>query len=277
MIAPVPIPGAAGGPIGAVIGVIVTVLSAIFGGGSGAGAEQALKAIEVLRYSLKQSLDTLTNAIYRLAHFALTPLRILQWIWNNLLKRLLIWLGNLAGKIKAFYEVYLKKYLQIIDKIRKRILAVYEKYVRPVLNVINKVRQVLYILRLFHVKFAEDLDKKLAQLESKITGPLFLSLRWLTRLSQWANVILTVDNRIQRAVFAKSLMDNRQWVASAAARDLWMSADQPNFEATPFVVPPGGAQLALADTRQLMQSNSGPLAPLAESARVRALSIMGQA
>jgi hypothetical protein len=81
---------------------------------------------------------------------------ILQDIWKHI-RNAWQWLHDKLGP--AF------KWLQ---QLRDRLDRWYRMYVVPYLNMLQRVRGYLHILALLHVKFAQELDAKIAQIQAQI-------------------------------------------------------------------------------------------------------------
>jgi hypothetical protein len=193
-----------GGPVGIVVGAVFSFLGGLFGGlfGGGGDANAAIK-------QLRDEFVNVTNAVIEgYSALARTVGTILKWIGAvvvEFLKTLLDLVKHLVEMLKDLYQKVLKPALKAIQDIRNNILRLYEKWIRPALIVIQKIRQVLAILKLFHVKFAAKLDAQLAQLEYKITQPLFFILRYVNSVANLLNLIMTAANVMQRPFFLASL------------------------------------------------------------------------
>ncbi len=82
------------------------------------------------------------------------------------------------GRLAHLWEDYQnlrKKLAKFLDPVLRNIRTarmVYDEWfkrtIKPILDLIQQARTVLRIFRLFHLKFAEDLDRRLAFIESKI-------------------------------------------------------------------------------------------------------------
>lgn len=64
----------------------------------------------------------------------------------------------------------------LLKRIRDWLDMVYTRFLKPLLLLLQHIRQFLVVLRLFHLKFADKLDKYLAQLQTDINRP-FLIIR----------------------------------------------------------------------------------------------------
>lgn len=259
--------GAVLGPIGAIVGGIIGFLGGIFGGG---GVPKAVgDAITDLRAGVKKLADAVAAKIGQVAH-ALSPIfQALSKIWTKVLKPLLTWLSKLAAKIKRIYDRILKPYLDALKRIRKIILDIYEKYFRPIIRIIEGFRQVLAILKLAHVKFAEDLDRKLQQLEGKLLTPIYTALKYVNVLGAWLNILLRADLVLQQVIFLRTLGAYKTSVGKYAASG-FMETFPPAMPVQPVT-----REKALSDTRAYLLTGQGPNAELERVARDAANSISG--
>lgn len=148
------------------------------------------------------------------------------------------WLGGLVGLLKAFKEsalipmlrwlrdhiaqlkAWLKKIFKpLIDNlllIRKHLLRIYNKFVRPVLEVINVIRFITGTLSRLGVKWAQELDLKLAQIERAIVRNFQTILQHLNRVIDVVDSVVTFDILFQRIPFLRTLVRdaaylNRIW------------------------------------------------------------------
>lgn len=96
--------------------------------------------------------------------------------------------GDLLQKVRDLYQ-RVRDFLAPIIKLIDRIRAIYRLYVlKPLLaylNLIQRLRMLLAIFRVFHLKFAERLDRKLLELEAK-------AIRNTLRIWQELNIAISV-------------------------------------------------------------------------------------
>jgi hypothetical protein len=92
----------------------------------------------------------------------------LQFIWQNYIKVALDWLSKHLAKAIDWIRRHLKSAIDHLKKWKKW----YDQHILPqqlrMLNTIRMIRQFLGILSLFHVKFAQKLDAKLADIQNRI-------------------------------------------------------------------------------------------------------------
>lgn len=195
---------------GAVVGVVDLAL-----GGALAGVQAAVTG-------LGNALKAAWNILSRLGGLIL---QFLSTLWNKIIAGLLRALHDLANALKDLYTKALRPMLESLQRIRKQILDYYVKFVRPTIIAIQKVRQVLAVLKLFHVKWAATLDAKLADLEQRITAPLFTLLHMVNTLANFFNLILTAGGLIQRPILLGSIGHNIGPVVNLTLNSMTKPAD----------------------------------------------------
>jgi hypothetical protein len=120
-------------------------------------------------------------------------------IWDGFFKGLLTRLANAIIRVHQWLETHLAPIIKFLRKVRAYIDRIYNIYVRPILNTIQHIRQVLLVLRALHVKFAEELDRRLLDIEGKIARG-FLTVRGaLNATISWLNAA-TDPPRLARLV-----------------------------------------------------------------------------
>jgi hypothetical protein len=239
--------GAWAAEVSAVDGVIVTLVREIQTALTGLG--NAIKA----GYTI----------VARLAGFIL---QALATVLKELLRGMLKVLEDIREVLKHIYDDVLKPLAAAMAKLRQRLMDIYERFIRPVLIVIQDIRKVLRLLAAFHVPFAAKLDRTLADLEKRITGPFLLLLRYTNAVANWVNLIITNGYLLQRSVFLNSI---KHYVGSIG-RLLFASVNRPP---APADVAAGMRQLEApsphqtqADTQEFLEHGSGPfVAPLADT------------
>jgi hypothetical protein len=132
-------------------------------------------------------------------------LKTLHTLWTRVLWPIIRQLPRALGRLRRIIERDLPRLLRIINRLRARLLEIYERYMRPVLNIIQRVRRMLLILRLFRVKWAQQLDERLSWLQGKLMQPLAVALEHIAMIEGWLNLIVTSEQLIQETIFNNSL------------------------------------------------------------------------
>jgi len=167
----------------------------------------AKRALEGLRDGLAATADALMRAVSALARFAGRILGALHALYVRVIAPLL---GRVKALIERVYRIVdrvLRPVLLAIRRLQEEIRRMYDAYFRPIVLVIERLRRALYILRLLRVKFAEDLDRKLVELQRRIMEPLYIALERIGYLDRWINVILDSRLLIQEPVWMRSVID----------------------------------------------------------------------
>lgn len=119
--------------------------------------------------------------------------KLAQWIiagWDFLTKS---WLPKLIAVIRSIRDKvnrFLAPLLKEIQIMRQNEQIVFNLYVKPLLNFISRLRQILLVFRLFHLKFAAQLDQDLATIEGKISQVVIDVRAQLNQLTDYINIIL---------------------------------------------------------------------------------------
>jgi hypothetical protein len=124
-----------------------------------------------------------------------------RWAWKEIL-RLHAWLAKELGPI-----------LKHLRALRTWILKAYDKWLRPIFATIDVTRAILRLLADFHVPFAQSIERKLADLESRLMVPIRFALAKINEAVNWINRIVDLDGLFQRLTLIES-----QWRYSG---DLW--------------------------------------------------------
>ena len=219
-------------------------------------------AIAAIQSALTSIANALKAAFEALAHLAGSILGFLETIFKRLLSGLVKVLGRLKQLVEGLFSSVILPALQWLQKLRQWLMWLYENWIRPLLVWIQYLRQILGILKLLHIKWAQKLDQDLAELQAKITAPLFYLLSYTNALANWINLIITAGYLIQRPI----------WLASLNAYKGSSTALVLNSLTAPGVGLPGqgaGFTSSLPSTGQsdqaglqYMQTQSGPYAEL---------------
>lgn len=121
------------------------------------------------------------------------------------------WLGDI---IRGIWEK-LKQIFEAVQGEIKRVMAIlqaYEKLVRyweqrilgPVLNVIQALRKTLVLFRIFHLKFATELDNYLVGIEGRLTNIFLFYQRELNKVISYLDLIVDPFGLISEGMFIGS-------------------------------------------------------------------------
>lgn len=124
----------------------------------------------------------LLKALLEIGGFLLNILKsvgkFFQLIWDKFFKGIFSKLVNALLKAHDWLEAHLRPLLNFLQKVRKYLDRIYFRYIKPFLDLIQHVRRFLLILKLLHVKFAQELDAQLASIQHSVQSA-FLEARTL--------------------------------------------------------------------------------------------------
>ncbi len=90
------------------------------------------------------------------------------WLWEHGVKTVLSKALNTFVKVRDWLQKVFAPLIKWLRILRQWQDQFFNRYVRPVLNLIQHIRSVLAVFRIFHLHFADALDKWLGKLEGKI-------------------------------------------------------------------------------------------------------------
>ncbi len=197
------------------------------------------KGLQLIGQVTLQALAVLVNYLYAftlslwntLRALGVTVLRGAKWLWDFfqityefVLKPAVTKLWQFVRWAQGALEELFGPVIKFVKFLRKWVLDFYSQYVRPILDLIGIVRKVLDILKVFGIEWAKALDRKLAELESRIDAPFRYIIAELNKVLGLINRIVTADGLFQRLALLGSLeRDFRQWSSMwwrRQARDL---------------------------------------------------------
>jgi hypothetical protein len=151
-------------------------------------------------------------------------------VWNWLKSLADTWLGQLVQGIwdwlKNLYE-QLKCYVQEVLKWLKWYEAYEQKFwskiLNPILQVISSLRRVLLIFRIFHLKFASELDQWLANREAAIARLILWQRNEFNTLTNWLNYIINPLGLFNEGLYLQTALSSITQLWSA----LWAVGNQP--------------------------------------------------
>ena len=162
------------------------------------GSGGALSSLESLFQTILQFVTQVAQAIYSVltavANVLLTALKAIgSWIetvWNKFFKGIFNRIFNVLLKAHDWLEAHLGPILRFLEKLRALLDRIYYKYIQPFLNLIQHIRRFLLILKLLHIKWAQQLDAKLLSIETQVAQG-FLKVRGtLGQLIDVVNLII---------------------------------------------------------------------------------------
>lgn len=101
-------------------------------------------------------------------------------------------LATLWGKVTAFFNA-VRDFLQPVTDFLKKVSDIYNHYwkefVQPVLTTISRIRLALGIFKYFGLKWAQDVDAWLAEVQQQIVKNTLMIHQWLTTITNWVNAV----------------------------------------------------------------------------------------
>lgn len=143
------------------------------------------------------------EAIGSVLHYGLKALQsvgtFFKHLWDGFFKNLFTGVMKALSKVHQFLEAHLRPIINFIKKVRAIVDRIYKRYVRPYLQMLQRVRRWLAILKLLHIKFAETLDRRLAQTEAQIAHQFLLVRGTLNDVLNFLNSVAD-PRRLSRMV-----------------------------------------------------------------------------
>jgi hypothetical protein len=171
------------------------------------GVDDVLAAVIA---SVQTAVTALGNAVKAswawLSRLAGMILSLLTTVIDGVLRGVVAAIQKIEQEIQDIKSGIVKPILDVLQRVRQIILDIWKNFIVPFLVILQDLRKLLAILALFHVKFAQKLDAKLADLERRITQPLLFILGYVNAVSNWINLIMAATYLIQKSVFLNSLL-----------------------------------------------------------------------
>lgn len=211
------------------------------------GVQSAINAIGNALVSVFQTLSRLMGLI----------LKFLQGLLLDVIHGLVAAVNAIGQALKDVFTNVLMPALQALQKLRNYLVGIYQRFLRPLLLWLQDVRKVLAILRLFHIGFATKLDNALADIQAKITAPLYYLLGWTNTIANYINLILDARLLLQRPLFLASLQAN-----VGSSLNLQINAMNPTPDPAALAAAQAAATVATpaqsaADFDSLLDSDTG--------------------
>lgn len=120
-------------------------------------------------------------------------------LWDNFFKKIFTGIMDAMGKLHRFLELHLRPLINFLKKVRALVDRIYARYIRPYLQMLQRVRRWLAVLKLLHVKFAEVLDRRIAETEAAIARQFLLVRGVLNDVLNFVNAVAD-PRRLSRMV-----------------------------------------------------------------------------
>lgn len=161
-----------------------------------------VQGIQAAITGIGNALKAAWAVLSRLSGFILS---FLGTLWQDIVKGIIGALHDLRLLLGDLYNNILKPLAQAMAQVRNWILEQYKRWIRPLLIILQNIRRVLAILKLFHLKFASKLDSVIADVQLRLTQPMFWLLSYVNSIANWVNLIVTANYLLQKPLFLWSL------------------------------------------------------------------------
>lgn len=92
----------------------------------------------------------------------------LQNLWTNFIKAAVLFLWDHLKNLLKWLADHIGRVIAWLQRLRTRLDQWYRMYIVPYLNMLQRIRQYLHILSLLHIKWAQELDQKIAQIQAQL-------------------------------------------------------------------------------------------------------------
>jgi len=193
---------------GLTLGDVASRISGAIASAASAIASAADAVVAAALQGVQNALGAIANALagvfQDLARLAGLILKFLQGLLIGIVHALVAAVQAIGKMLQDVYQNVLQPMLGALQKARAYLMQIYQRFLRPLLIWLQDARRVLAILKAFHIGFATKLDNALAQIQSKISTPLFFLLSYVNGVANYINLILTAGLILQRPLFLNS-------------------------------------------------------------------------
>lgn len=139
-------------------------------------------AISQLAQFIAKFFTLIVNALRALGAFLLH-------LWQNYVKKAIAWLARETRRLLAWLKRTIKPIIDRLEKIKKWYDEHILKQQLRMLQLIQQIRRFLGILRLFHVKWATQLDNALGDVQNRIEQAISIVRGHLNGIINWLNAL----------------------------------------------------------------------------------------
>lgn len=158
-----------------------------------------LAIVGALQAALSTVIGGLVSTFQKLSQWIIAAFDFLTKSW---LPKLITAIQHIRAKIQAWLAPLIRQ----IQIIRQQQQIVFNLYIKPILTLIQRARQALLLLRLFHLKFAAQLDQDLATVEGKITQVVVAQRAALNTVVGYINIILDPLGNLQWGPYIRTAL-----------------------------------------------------------------------
>ncbi len=110
---------------------------------------------------------------------------------------------GLLGRLKPFFD-RLRRIIHLLHRLQQQYVI---GALRRMINLIQRVRRILVIFRIFHLRFADRLDRKLVGIEQRVVSKFLLVIAFQNRILNILELIMDPSGIIRRNVTVRSVLD----------------------------------------------------------------------
>lgn len=185
---------------------------------------------------------------------------LLRDFWSGVLKPFIKWVDGRILKLEKWLRDTFGPTLKWLETQRRRLLEFYDRWFRPIFDTIEVVRRTLQLLATFRLEWAQELDRKLAELEDRLLWPIREAMFRLNQIADWLNRVIGLDGLFQRLTLIRSLLEYERdgW-------KIWWTSIGRREKEKPKVAPGQPSARTLDDVARdltaYVRHNEGPDAP----------------
>lgn len=150
--------------------------------------------------------DTLVAVVNAIVNVFQKAQTFFEHLWTDYLK---VAFGKIWDWIKLLFTHPLQAIRQLLKWLQK-VRAWYDTHILKILQrqiqMIQRIRQFLAVLRIFHVKWAQRLDDKLASIQGKIEASIEFVRGYFNLIIDWIALIVDPQSVIRRSVLGAWLI-----------------------------------------------------------------------
>lgn len=193
---------------GLTIGTVASAIQGALAAAAAAIANATDAAVAAALAGVQNAINALGTALQNvfgvLSRLAGLILKFLQGLLLDIVHALVAAVQAIGQMLKDVFQNVIMPALQALQQLRNYLIQIYQRFLRPLLIWLQDARKVLAILKAFHIGFATKLDNAIADIQAKITAPLFYLLTYTNMVANYLNLILTAGLILQRPLFLNS-------------------------------------------------------------------------
>src|SRR6266404_623120 len=185
-----------GDPSGFFSGIIAAIYAALV------WLYNALISVIIFFWNLLVALLNVLVAVFK------TLGKFLLNVWNNYIKKGILWLASHIQKLRDWLQRVLKPVVKFFQRLKKWYDDHILKQQLRLLQTIQKIRRFLGILRIFHIHWADKLDKMLADVQNRIERNIAFVRGILNQIINTLALVMDPTLLIRRNVLGGTLLSN---------------------------------------------------------------------